>query len=157
MVSTSAILLACTGHSTQRPSGTRSLIGASLRWPLEPQPAPRAGLDGVDRKTAVGAPPSGIGPPILVVAAQMPDHVGQLIPVLAPVMRDAGDAPAGTIGLQAGVEDLADDRVLGADGRGHSGDRGADRGMTAMPVDRVQRGRRLRQPQLTCVREKAST
>ena len=35
-------------------------------------------------------------------------------------MRDAGDAPAGTIGSRAGVEDLADDRVFGADGGGHA-------------------------------------
>src|ERR1700761_1966999 len=136
MVSTSAILLACTGHSTQRPSGTRSLIGASPRGPVGPHPAYRAGLDGVDRQRAVSDPPSGGRPPILIVVAQMPDHIGQLIPVSVPVMRHAGDAPAGTIGLRADVEDLADDRVLGADGRGDGGHRGADRGVTAMPVDR---------------------
>ena len=72
-----------------RPPGTLRLTGFSPRGPVGPHPAHRAGLDGVDRQRAVSDPPSGVGPPVLIVVAQMPDHIGQLIPVSVPVMRHA--------------------------------------------------------------------
>src|SRR5271155_1038865 len=84
----------------------------------------------------------------------MPGHVGQLIPVSAPVMRHARDAPAGIIGLRSGVEDLTDDRVFGPYGGGDGFDRGADRGMATMAADWLQRGRRFRQRQLRSFGEK---
>ena len=116
MLSTSAILLACTGHSTQRPSGTRSLIGASLRWPLEPQPAHRAGLDGVDRQCAAVDAPSGRRAHVLVVVTQMPHQVGDLSVALGPVVGDTGNAAQRVVAVVGGRVDLTDDGVLQAMG-----------------------------------------
>ena len=55
---------------------------------------------------------------------------------------------------ESSTVDLTDDRVLGAHGPGNRGDRGGDRGLTPMRVDRPQRGRRLGHRQLGCGREK---
>ena len=124
---------------------------------LRPHLAHRPGFDGVDRQRAAGKPPSGIGPLILVVVTKMPHHIGQLIAASSPVMRDAGNAPAGTVGLRADVVDLADDRVLGADSGRDGGDRGGDRRMTAVTMDSGQLTRRVGQHQLGCLNESPVT
>ena len=84
----------------------------------------------------------------------MPDHVGQLIRVLAPVMRNTGNAAVRDVRPRSVVVDLAHDRVFGADNGGDGGDRGADRSVPAVSMNRLQRGWRIGQDQFSRLGEK---
>jgi len=84
----------------------------------------------------------------------MPRHVAELISMLDPVMRNAGDAPAGNSGSATGVIDLADNGVLGADCGSDGSRRIPDGRTTTVLVNRLQRRRRVRQCQLRIFGEK---
>ena len=82
----------------------------------------------------------------------MPDHVGQLIRVLAPVMRNTGNTAVCDVRPRGDVVDLAHDRVFGGDNDG--GDRGADRSVAAVSMNRLQHDWRIGQDQLSRLGEK---
>ncbi len=79
--------------------------------------------------------PAGPRPDVLVVIAQMPDQVGDLIVGDSPVMCDARDPAQRVVGVVTGRIHLADDRVLGAVDGGKSGHRGADAVPSVVPAD----------------------
>lgn len=79
----------------------------------------------------------------------MPNHVGQLIRALAPVVRDARNAAACDARPRAFVVDLADDRVLGTHRGRNRGDRCGDGGLPPVPVNRLERGWRVGHCQLS--------
>ena len=97
-------------------------------------------LDSEDRQSPATNPPAGVGACILVVVAQVPDHIDELVRAITEVMRDARNASARGAGRERffgeRTVDLTDDRVLGALGLGDRGEGRGDGGLTAMGVDR---------------------
>src|SRR6516165_8816676 len=96
------------------------------------QSAHRPGLDGRNRQRPAADAPTGIGQLVVVVVAQVPNHIDHLIPVLTPVVGDARNAPSSGAGPSGPVIDLTDDRVFGPGDRGDGGDRLGDRLLTAV-------------------------
>jgi len=84
----------------------------------------------------------------------MPDHVGELIRVLAPVMGNTGNTAVRDVRPRGVVVHLAHDRVFGTDNGGDGGNCGADRSVPAVSMNRLQRGWRIGQDQLSCLGEK---
>lgn len=74
--------------------------------------------------------------------------------MLDPVMRNAGDAPAGSSGLGTGVIDFANNGVLGADCGSDGSRRIPDGRTTAVLANRFQRRRRIRECQRRVFGEK---
>jgi hypothetical protein len=94
-------------------------------------------VNGVDRQNPATNPPLRLDVLIFVVVSQMPRHVAELIPMLDPVMRNAGDAPAGSSGSATGIIDLADHGVLGADCGSDGSRRVPDGRTTTVPMNRL--------------------
>ena len=67
----------------------------------------------------------------------MPDHVGELIRVLDPVMRNTGNTAVCDVRPGGVVVYLAHDRVFGADNGGDGGNCGADRSVPAVSMKRL--------------------
>jgi hypothetical protein len=69
------------------------------------------------------------------------------------MVRDAGDATEGVVGVVARGVHLADDRVFGPGNGGERGHRGVDAVAPMVSANRLQRSRRIRQPQFCCLGE----
>jgi hypothetical protein len=79
-----------------------------------PESANRALLDGVDRERTPVDPPTGLGPQVFVVVAQVPRQIRDLVGVARPMVGDARDAAQRIVRFLAACVHLADDGVFGA-------------------------------------------
>jgi hypothetical protein len=80
----------------------------------------------------------------------MPDQVGDLLARDGPMVGDARDSAQRVVGILTGGVHLADDRVFGSVHAGQGGHRSAHTIMPMVGAHRLERTRRIRQPQFCC-------